>query len=136
LDRTGAFSGSSPCTSTKALSGSARFSVSRAFVESAAFSSSGNFDNNDRGGPPPPSTPSYLWIAIGAGDGFLVLVIIAIVILLFVRRVPPPAEASSWEPNVLPPEEFVESFNPIAGSGDENAKSDDGFVTDTDEAAP
>jgi hypothetical protein len=117
----------------------------KSLVETRRFTGSIRLGDGDRDrGGEPESKPAYLWIGIGAGIGFLVLVALAIAILLFVRRrgrsateaesseVALPVEAS-WEASVLPAEEFVESFNPVASSGE---GSGDEFAVVSDEAAP
>jgi hypothetical protein len=76
----------------------------------------------------------------------LVLAAIAVGLFLLRRRrgsgetgsegsegVAPPLEASSWEVSVLPVEECVEAFNPVASSGDGNDTGDE-FGIPSDEA--
>jgi hypothetical protein len=113
---------------------------------SSTLPPTGVFDDGDKGGKPE-SGPPYLWIGIGAGAGLLVVVSIAIAIALYVRRqretaagsegsdVAPPVEASSWEVNVLPVDECIESFNPLQGSGDGNDSADEFGIASDEQAA-
>jgi hypothetical protein len=85
----------------------------------------------------PDSEPSYLWIGIRIGIGFLFLLAVGLVPFLFSDQEGdsevPPLEASSREASVPPVEERVEAFNPVASSGDEN-ESGDQFGVASDEA--
>jgi hypothetical protein len=155
----GDFDGSLPFSKTPIFSFSQPAAVSGGFPETHSFTPAAprttlaetdpftgslRFVGGDQGNRPD-SEPSYLWIGIGAGLGFLVLVAIAVGLFLFVRNrnrseggsenstVAPPVEASSWEVSVLPVEEYVESFNPVASSGE---GSGDEFAVVSDEAEP
>jgi hypothetical protein len=114
--------------------------------ETAPFTTSTGFDVGDSD--TPDSAPALLWIGIGVGVGLVFLLAIAAAVFLAKRRrahgtgseeedseVAPPVEASSWEVSVLPVEECVEAFNPVASSGDGRDSADE-FGIPSDEAEP
>jgi hypothetical protein len=132
-----------PATASSGFEDSVDFAPTK-LESSIAFTGSKDFDAQGRGNDPE-SKPSYLWIGIGAGGGLLLIAIIAGSVA-YCRRgefytviseesdgVPAPIEASAYEISAMPVDECIESFNPVASSGDGDDAIEGQFVSELDE---